>query len=66
MKTPLRAAAATPAVPPGEPGLIVSDAPLEALLADARRRVWVCGSGPGHDEARAALPWQEASAGSVT
>jgi len=40
----------------GEPGLIVSDAPLEALLADARRRVWVCGPGLGHDEARAALP----------
>jgi ADP-dependent NAD(P)H-hydrate dehydratase / NAD(P)H-hydrate epimerase len=40
----------------GEPGLIVSDASLESLLADSRRRVWVCGPGLGHDEARAALP----------
>lgn len=40
----------------GEPGLIVSDAPLEALLADERRHVWVCGPGLGQDEARSALP----------
>ncbi len=40
----------------GEPGLIVSDAPLAELLADPRRTVWVCGPGLGHDAARAALP----------
>ncbi len=39
-----------------EPGLIVSDAPLETLLADERRHVWVCGPGLGRDEARKALP----------
>ncbi len=40
----------------GEPGLIVSDAPLAELLEDPRRTVWVCGPGLGHDAARAALP----------
>ena len=40
----------------GEPGLIVSDSPLAELLQDARRTVWVCGPGLGHDPARAALP----------
>lgn len=40
----------------GEPGLIVSDAPLQTLLADERRHVWVCGPGLGQDEARSALP----------
>lgn len=40
----------------GEPGLIVSDAPLPTLLADERRRVWVCGPGLGQEEARSALP----------
>jgi len=40
----------------GEPGLIVSDAPLAELLEDKRRVVWVCGPGLGHDAARSALP----------
>ncbi len=39
-----------------EPGGIVSDAALATLLKDARRQVWVCGPGLGHDEAAAALP----------
>ncbi len=40
----------------GDPGLIVSDAPLAELLQDGRRSVWVCGPGLGQDPARAALP----------
>jgi hydroxyethylthiazole kinase-like uncharacterized protein yjeF len=40
----------------GDPGLIVTEAPLPALLADPRRRVWVCGPGLGTEAARAALP----------
>ncbi len=40
----------------GEPGLIVSDAPLLELLQDQRRAVWVCGPGLGQDTARTALP----------
>ncbi|HEY1933471.1 MAG TPA: NAD(P)H-hydrate dehydratase [Acetobacteraceae bacterium] len=40
----------------GAPGLIVSEAPLPELLADARRHVWVCGPGLGVDAAKAALP----------
>jgi len=40
----------------GDPGLIVTDAPLNALLEDTRRSVWVCGPGLGQDAARAALP----------
>jgi hydroxyethylthiazole kinase-like uncharacterized protein yjeF len=40
----------------GPPGLLVSEAPLETLLADARRLVWVCGPGLGQQAARAALP----------
>ena len=39
-----------------EPGLIVSEDPLEALLADKRRRTWLCGPGLGLDRAREALP----------
>ncbi len=39
-----------------EPGLIVSDAPLAGLLEDARRTVWVCGPGLGHDAAARHLP----------
>ena len=39
-----------------EPGDIVNGAPLAALLEDARRQVWVCGPGLGHDEAAASLP----------
>ena len=40
----------------GEPGTIVDERPLAALLADARRKVWVCGPGLGADAAAAALP----------
>ncbi|MBV8094578.1 MAG: NAD(P)H-hydrate dehydratase [Acetobacteraceae bacterium] len=40
----------------GEPGVIVTSAPLEDLLQDARRHVWVCGPGLGPAEAHAALP----------
>jgi hydroxyethylthiazole kinase-like uncharacterized protein yjeF len=40
----------------GPPGLLVSEAPLETLLADPRRQVWVCGPGLGVEAARAALP----------
>lgn len=39
-----------------EPGLIVDEAPLPALLADARRRVWLAGPGlPPTGQTRAAL-----------
>ena len=40
----------------GPPGLLVSEAPLHDLLADERRRVWICGPGLGVQTARAALP----------
>jgi hydroxyethylthiazole kinase-like uncharacterized protein yjeF len=40
----------------GSPGLIVSEAPLDELLRDERRHVWVCGPGLGPDAARHALP----------
>ena len=40
----------------GAPGLIVDDAPLDTLLEDERRRVWVCGPGLGPDEVRSTLP----------
>ncbi len=40
----------------GSPGLLVNEAPLEQLLQDARRHVWVCGPGLGVAAARAALP----------
>lgn len=40
----------------GEPGTIVLDAPLPELLDDARRKIWVCGPGLGHDAANNALP----------
>ncbi|HQU05228.1 MAG: NAD(P)H-hydrate dehydratase [Acidocella sp. 20-57-95] len=36
---------------PPEAGLIVSAAPLETLIADPRRRVWVCGPGLGIKQA---------------
>lgn len=39
-----------------EPGLIVSEAPLEILLQDQRRKTWLCGPGLGLDRARAVLP----------
>lgn len=40
----------------GEPGLLVTDAGIATLLADDRRKVWICGPGLGPDEARAVLP----------
>jgi hydroxyethylthiazole kinase-like uncharacterized protein yjeF len=40
----------------GDPGLVVTDAPLAELLQDGRRNAWVCGPGLGQDAARAALP----------
>ncbi len=40
----------------GDPGVIVETLPLEHLLADPRRTVWVAGPGLGTDAARAALP----------
>lgn len=40
----------------GDPGLVISDAPLPDLLRDARRNAWVCGPGLGQDAARTALP----------
>jgi hydroxyethylthiazole kinase-like uncharacterized protein yjeF len=40
----------------GEPGLLVSEADIAALLRDDRRKVWVCGPGLGPDEARSVFP----------
>jgi len=40
----------------GAAGLIVDAEPLDRLLADERRRTWVCGPGLDGDEVRAALP----------
>ncbi len=40
----------------GAAGLIVDEAPLQDLLADERRRVWVCGPGLASDEVRGSLP----------
>jgi ADP-dependent NAD(P)H-hydrate dehydratase / NAD(P)H-hydrate epimerase len=39
-----------------EPGLIISEEPLAALLEDKRRRTWLCGPGLGLDRAREVLP----------
>jgi hydroxyethylthiazole kinase-like uncharacterized protein yjeF len=39
-----------------EPGVIVSEAPIAELLADDRRRVWLCGPGLGSNAAAATLP----------
>ena len=39
-----------------EPGLIISEASLADLLADKRRKTWLCGPGLGLDRAREALP----------
>jgi len=47
-------AAETPMILP-EAGLILRTDPLAALIADARRRVWVCGPGLGLDQAGAKL-----------
>lgn len=38
------------------PGLIVDSGPLEELLKDARRHVWVCGPGLSVEEVAATLP----------
>lgn len=40
----------------GSPGLIVSDEPVQDLLTDPRRHVWVCGPGLGVAAAKTALP----------
>ena len=40
----------------GDPGIIVSAAPLAEQLADPRRQIWVCGPGLGAAAAGAALP----------
>ena len=40
----------------GEPGLLVDTATVEALLADLRRGVWVCGPGLGIDAPQRVLP----------
>nr|WP_294500995.1 NAD(P)H-hydrate dehydratase [uncultured Rhodopila sp.] len=40
----------------GEPGLLVSEAGIPALLEDERRTVWVCGPGLGPDDARTVFP----------
>jgi len=39
----------------GDPGVIVTEAPLAELLTDARRKVWVCGPGLGSEIAGVAL-----------
>ena len=40
----------------GEAGTIVSEASLDSVLEDRRRRVFVCGPGMGLEAARAAMP----------
>ncbi|HVZ09076.1 MAG TPA: NAD(P)H-hydrate dehydratase [Rhodopila sp.] len=40
----------------GEPGLLVTGAPLSELLEDRRRKVWICGPGLGVADAKAAFP----------
>ena len=40
----------------GDPGLIVDTSPLDVLLADPRRTVWVAGPGLGPEPARTVLP----------
>lgn len=47
---------AAPTYRAGDPGLIVETAPMEHLLADPRRSVWVAGPGLGLDATQAALP----------
>ncbi len=39
-----------------DPGIMVADSPIEALLADARRQVWLCGPGLGAGHAATLLP----------
>ncbi len=45
----------------GDPGLLVDSADIPSLLADERRKVWVCGPGLGIAAAQAALPMLLAS-----
>lgn len=52
----LAAGEAAPAYRLGAPGLVVDDGPLENLLADTRRAVWVCGPGLTTDEVAQTLP----------
>ncbi len=40
----------------GDPGVIVTDAPLAELALDERRGAWVCGPGLGAEAARECLP----------
>ena len=40
----------------GDPGVIVTEAPLDELLADGRRLVWVCGPGLGIEAVQKSLP----------
>lgn len=40
----------------GEPGLLVTEAGIDTLLQDERRKVWVCGPGLGPDDARSIFP----------
>ena len=40
----------------GVAGVLVDERPIETLLGDPRRQVWVCGPGLGTDAARAVLP----------
>ncbi|HEY4171785.1 MAG TPA: NAD(P)H-hydrate dehydratase [Rhodopila sp.] len=40
----------------GEPGLLVTEAPIADLLTDDRRKVWVCGPGLGPDDSRTIFP----------
>ena len=40
----------------GSPGTMVTEAPLETLLGDPRRAVWVCGPGLGLEAARDLFP----------
>ncbi len=45
----------------GEPGLIVTEDPIETLLQDTRRTVWVCGPGLGSADAASVFPVLAAS-----
>lgn len=45
-----------PAYRLGAPGLVIDEGPLESLLADKRRAVWVCGPGLTEDEVAQTLP----------
>jgi hydroxyethylthiazole kinase-like uncharacterized protein yjeF len=49
----------------GSPGVLVTEAPLQDLLQDPRRNVWVCGPGLGPEAARHVLPVLLASGRSV-